>query len=492
MKILLTGANGYIGMRLLPLLLAEGHEVICCVRSALRFSVKGDTAEQITVTEADFLDPDSLERLPKEIDVAFYLIHSMAGQTGNFKSLEEEMAENFKTYIDRTSAEQVIYLTGIVNEETVSEHFAARFATENILKTSRIPHTVFRAGIIVGSGSASFEIIRDLVEKLPVMIAPRWLNSKCNPLAVRDVLYYLRTATGNSDTYNRVFEIGGPDTLTYREMLLQFAEVRGLRRYIFTLPLLTPRLSSMWLYFVTSTSIHLARNLVDSMKYDVAVTDHSVDDVLPHRPVTYRKAVELAFRKLSQNEVLSSWIDAASSSGMTIKNLEEYKDVPRYGCYKDKQVIPLSISEEEALGNIWRIGGETGYYYATFLWKLRGYLDKLTGGIGLRRGRRSPTEINPGDALDFWRVLSADKKEKRLLLYAEMKLPGEAWLEFKISQQNGESVLEQTATFRPRGLFGRMYWYAVWPFHIFVFGGMASKIAKSRHRDIKKGAQSVV
>lgn len=476
MKILLTGANGYIGMRLLPLLLSAGHEVVCCVRNAKRFSARGYNDEKTTVVEADFLKPETLDNLPDDIDAAFYLIHSMAGQTGNFKSMEEDMARNFVKYIDETSAKQIIYLTGIVSDETKSEHFEARFATELILKKSKVPHTVFRAAIIVGSGSASFEIIRDLVEKLPVMVAPRWLDSECNPIGIRDVLHYLSGAINNDKTFNRVFEIGGPDVLTYKEMLLRFAEVRGLKRYILTLPLLSPRISSLWLYFVTSTSIHLARNLVDSMKYDVVMTDHSIDDVMPYEPMKYKKAVELAFLKVSQNEVLSSWIDAASSSGTAMKNPDEYADVPRYGCFRDRQIKELEISQEQALNNIWSIGGENGYYYATFLWKIRGYLDKLSGGIGLRRGRRSPTEIKPGDALDFWRVLVSDREERRLLLYAEMKLPGEAWLEFKLTENEGKDVLIQTATFRPKGLWGRLYWYAVWPFHIFLFGGMAERI----------------
>lgn len=488
MKILLTGANGYIGMRMLPLLLNAGHEVVCCVRNAKRFSAKGSDADKTTVIEADFLQPETLDKLPDDIDAALYLIHSMAGQTGNFKSLEEGMAHNFVKYIDGTSAKQIIYLTGIISDEAKSEHFEARFATEIILKKSKVPHSVFRAAIIVGSGSASFEIIRDLVEKLPVMVAPRWLNSKCHPIGVRDVLHYLSSAIGNEKTYNRVFEIGGPDSLTYKEMLLQFAEVRGLKRYILTLPLLTPRLSSHWLYFVTSTSIHLARNLVDSMKYDVVMTDHSIDEVIPHKPMSYKHAVELAFLKVSQNEVLSSWIDAASSSGTSMKNPDDYADVPVYGCFLDRQVKELKISEEDALNNIWRLGGEHGYYYATFLWKIRGYLDKLSGGIGLRRGRRSPTEINPGDALDFWRVLVSNREGKRLLLYAEMKLPGEAWLELKLDRKEGKNVLVQTATFRPKGLWGRIYWYAVWPFHIFVFGGMARRIAEFKFKDQKAEA----
>ncbi len=478
MRILLTGANGYIGMRLLPLLLEQGHEVVCCVRNAKRFPK--DAAEsdgRIRIEEADFLKKESLENLPQDIDVAFYLIHSMAGQTGNFQKMEEDMAQNFVDYVDQSQARQIIYLTGIVTGEATSEHFSSRYATEKILKTSKVSHTVFRAAIIVGSGSASFEIIRDLVEKLPVMVAPRWLNSKCQPIGIRDVLTYLSQSIGSEKMYDETFDIGGTDVLTYKQMLLQFAEVRGLKRYILTLPLLSPRLSSLWLYFVTSTSIHLSRNLVDSMKFDVVGDTEKINRIFPHECMTYKMSVELAFLKISQNAVPSSWKDSIASSGAISVDPDQYSEVPRFGCFRDKQIFELQVDEEQAVENIWRIGGSEGYYYATFLWKLRGYLDKLTGGIGLRRGRRSPTDLHPGDALDFWRVLVADKKKRRLLLYAEMKLPGEAWLEFKITQRNSKKVLVQTATFRPKGLFGRLYWYSVWPFHIFVFGGMAKGIS---------------
>lgn len=485
MKILLTGANGYIGMRLIPELISQGHQVVCAVRNTKRFPAEVKERKGVTAVEADFLDAPSLSHLPDHIDAAFYLIHSMAGQTGNFQELEETMARNFVNYIDQTSAKQIIYLTGIVNQGPTSEHFASRLATEEILKQSKVPLTALRAAIIVGSGSASFEIIRDLVEKLPIMVAPRWLNSKCQPIGVRDVMTYLTSSIGHPPMYGRSVDIGGPEVLTYKDMLLQYAEVRGLKRYILTLPLLTPRLSSLWLYFVTSTSIHLARNLVDSMKYDVVMTNHHIQSLIPHEPMTYRESVRLAFLRVSQNAVLSSWKDAASSSGTHLTDPDEYSEVPTYGCFHDQQVVPLKVSVEQGLDNIWRIGGLRGYYYATFLWKLRGYLDKLVGGIGLRRGRRSPTDINPGDALDFWRVLVSDKKQRRLLLYAEMKLPGEAWLEFSIKEKEEGHVLSQRATFRPKGLFGRLYWYAVWPFHIFVFGGMAKRMSAYTASDAK-------
>lgn len=482
MKILLTGANGYIGMRLLPVLLGDGHEVYCCVRDKSRFPMEPDAEKGLYIVEGDFLKPESLDALPLEIDVAYYLIHSMSDQTGNFLDKESAAARSFTGYIGRTTAKQIIYLSGISNSDELSEHLSSRQKVEEVLSSAGVPLTVFRAGIIVGSGSASFEIIRDLVEKLPVMVAPKWLNSKCQPLAVRDVIQYLNAALLNESVYNDTFDIAGPDILTYREMLLAFAEVRGLKRYIYTVPLLTPKLSSLWLYFVTSTSYNLARNLVESMTVDVIAGDNRIQKAIPLKTIGYKEAVHLAFQKISQNIVLSSWKDAMSSSGSTLMNIENFIDVPHHGCFKDHKEVALNRPAEEVLDNIWRIGGGQGWYYGTFLWKIRGYMDKAVGGIGLRRGRRSPTDIHPGDALDFWRVLVSSRAQRRLLLYAEMKLPGEAWLEFRITGSKGSEMLTQTATFRPKGLFGRVYWYAVWPFHIFVFSGMINRLATHRQQ----------
>jgi uncharacterized protein YbjT (DUF2867 family) len=480
MNVLLTGANGYIGMRLLPALLKEGHRVYCVVRDKKRIPPDVVSRNQVSVCEADLLISDEVMKLPKDIDVAYYLVHSMSDRTGNFSEMEGKAARNFVDYIDRTRCKRMIYLSGISNEDELSEHLESRFRVEQILFESRIPLTVLRAGIIVGSGSASFEIIRDLVEKLPVMVAPKWLNTKCQPIAIRNVIQYLTGVLNRPETENRVYDIGGPEVLTYREMLLDYAKVRQLKRYIITLPVLSPRLSSLWLYFVTATSYHLARNLVDSMKVDVVARGPDLSELIEIEPISYERAVELAFQKIEQNLVLSSWKDAVVSSGSEVSHTADFVKVPVHGCYVDTKERVLNRDPEEILDNIWRIGGENGWYYGTYLWKLRGYLDKLVGGIGLRRGRRSTTQLFPGDALDFWRVIVASRENRRLLLFAEMKLPGEAWLEFSIVDRDLAQVLRQTATFRPRGLLGRLYWYAVWPFHVFVFDGMIDRIATHR------------
>lgn len=475
MKILLTGVTGYIAQRLLPVLLENGHEVVCCVRDRNRFNTKKYLSLNLSVLEADFLNKESLEHIPNDIDVAYYLIHSMSTQTGDFEDMEETCATNFKNRIDQTSAKQVIYLSGISNADELSKHLSSRKHVETILSESNFALTTLKAGIIVGSGSASFEIIRDLVEKLPFMIAPRWLKTRCQPIAIRNVVEFLIGVIGKTETYNNSYDIGGPDILNYKEMLLRFAEIRGLKRRIVIVPVMTPKISSYWLYFVTATSYALAKNLVNSMKIEVICKPNNLAKLLGIKLIDYNTSIKLAFDKIEQNQVLSSWKDAQTSNIFS-KGFSKFMEVPVNGCFTDIRTIKVENSGL-SLEKIWSIGGKTGWYYGNWLWEIRGFLDQMAGGVGMRRGRKSDTEINTGDALDFWRVLLADKQDKRLLLYAEMKLPGEAWLEFKIDKNN---ILTQTATFRPLGLLGRLYWYSVLPFHGLIFNGMIHKIAKKK------------
>ncbi|MFZ6052400.1 SDR family oxidoreductase [Halocola ammonii] len=480
-NILLTGANGYIGMRLLPLLVDRGYFVYCCVRSKDRFDFKPSFEGNIELVIVDFLKPEESEPLPKDVDIAYYLIHSMTAGSNDFDELESQAARNFVKMAEKVDLKQVIYLTGIVNDEHLSKHLQSRKNVEEILFNSDLPCTVLRAGIIVGSGSASFEIMRDLIEKLPFMITPRWLNTKSHPIAIRNVCDFLVGVMGREDCLNEAFDIAGPEVLTYKQMLLQFAEVRNLKRVIVTLPVMTPRLSSYWLYFVTATSYPLAVNLVNSMKVSVVARDYKLKEMLGIRLIPYKEAVKLAFNKIEQNMILSSWKDSLVTS-TRLSNLSEFVEIPKHGVFRDIKKLKLKPgSEERVKENIFSIGGNRGWYYASWLWGIRGFLDKLAGGVGLRRGRRSQSELVSGDALDFWRVLVADREEGRLLLLAEMKLPGEAWLEFNMFQKNGKSYLKQTATFRPSGVLGRVYWWLVFPFHIFVFNGMINKIVRHKN-----------
>ena len=341
MKILITGANGYIGKRLLAALLQQGHDIVCCV-------------------------------------------------------------------MDQASCRQIIYLSGIVNEKELSKHLSSRLAVERILRSGNIPTTVLRAGIVVGFGSSSFEIIRDLVEKLPVMITPKWVNTKCQPIGIRNLIEFLTGVLLKDAYYNQDFDIGGPQILTYKQMMLEIASVRKMKRRIFTVPVMTPKLSSYWLYFVTSTSYLLAKNLVDSMKVNVICRPNHLDQELNIHLLSYRQAVEIAFQKNEQNEVVSSWKDAFTAFGTNpsiIRNVE----VPSFGCFIDVKMRDMGADEETIFQNIWPIGGEKGWYYGNALWKARGFPDKAFGGVGLRRGRTSTSVLHSGDSLDFWRVLVADK-----------------------------------------------------------------------------------
>ncbi|MXO04867.1 SDR family oxidoreductase [Flavobacterium sp. HBTb2-11-1] len=469
MKILLTGSTGYIGKRILPLLLEEGHEVICCVRDKNRFFYPEKYSANVRLLEVDFLQYKSVETIPNDIDAAYYLIHSMSS-ADNYDELERISANNFKKKINDTSARQIIYLSGIVNDKSLSKHLASRKAVEEILKSGKTPTTTLRAGIIVGSGSASFEIIRDLVHKLPVMITPKWLNTKCQPIAIADVLEFLMKSLLNPKTYNASFDIGGPDILTYKEMLLEFAKIKKLKRFIYTLPVMTPKLSSYWLYFITSTSFKLASALVSSMRVEVVCRDNRINELLDIKPMSYRHALQKAIVKIDQDEVASSWKDA-QISGQFKGSISYYLKVPKKDCFIDRRKRKI-INRDYTIAKIWSIGGETGWYYGDWLWGLRGFIDKLFGGVGVRRGRTNKHDIHAGDALDFWRVVYANKEEGKLILYAEMKLPGEAWLEFKIFN----NTLYQAATFKPSGILGRLYWYAVLPFHGFIFNGMINKL----------------
>ena len=472
-KILLTGATGYIGKRLLPVLLENDFHVICCTRDKIRFEYPDESYHnQIEVIEVDFLEKDSLSKIPKDIDGAYYLMHSMSASS-DYEDMEMTCAQNFQEVVGQTNCEHVIYLTGIINSEKLSKHLASRKRVEDKLSEGNYNFTALRAGIIIGSGSASFEIIRDLVEKLPVMVAPKWLKTKCQPIGIANVLDFLYQTLFLESTYNKNFDIAGPDILTYKEMLLGYAKVRELERSIYIVPVMTPQLSSYWLYFITSTNYKLAKSLVSSMKIDVVARNDKINQLTGVEPFSYHTALQRTLSKIEAEEIVSSWKDSFVSS-LKSKSLSRFIEVPKHGCFVDLKKRTYD-NREHCLDRIWSLGGENGWY-AQRLWKLRGFIDQIFGGVGLRRGRTHPKHLHAGDALDFWRVLYADREEGKLLLLAEMKLPGEAWLEFKLEK----GQLRQKAVFRPKGLLGRLYWYLVFPFHGIVFNGMANYLATGK------------
>jgi uncharacterized protein YbjT (DUF2867 family) len=473
MNILLTGANGYIGTRLLLRLLDAGHHITALVRSKSRFEVPEGYANSIEVIEADLLSPDSLQAIPDEIDAVYYLVHSMSSSSEKFAEMEAQSAKNFRERISQTKAKQIIYLSGLVNDENLSHHLSSRKNVEAILREGKVPVTTLMAGIIIGSGSASFEIMRDLVEKLPVMIAPRWASNLVQPIAIHDVLDYLRDVLGHPDCIGERFEIGGPDVLSYKELLLSFARIRELKRWIFSVPVLTPKLSSYWLYFITSANFSLSSALVESLKNNAICKENRIRKIFPKQLLNFEAAVKRAFQRLQEDNVPSSWKDAMGDARLN-PNLSDYIQVPDYGVFKDVQTVPFSKSPDAVKNTIWSLGGEKGWLYMNWAWHVRGFVDKLCRGVGLRRGRTHPSRLKAGDALDFWRVLLADEKNRRLLLYAEMRLPGEAWLEYDVQDQ----ILVQTATFRPRGLCGRLYWILLFPMHFLIFRGLANAIVR--------------
>lgn len=474
-KILVTGSTGFIGKRLILQLLSQGHEVYALVRiKGIDLGIHNNL--HLHVIYGDMRDISKIEFFPKDISAAYYLLHSLASCNKNLLQEEERIAQNFLFVVENTLCQQIIFLSGIIeNESLLSPHLRSRLAVEKILAQSKIPTTTLRASIIIGAGSASFEIIRDLVETLPVMIAPKWVKNYCQPISVRDVLFYLCSVLLKTTCFNKTFDIGGPEAISFGDILKRYANFRKLKRYIFDVPVLTPKLSSYWLVLITSVRFSICSYLVESMKHDTRKLNTEIDTLLPHKCLSYEEALELAFEKIVKNEVISTWMDSWELPTVNA-DIEQFIEVPKQGCLKDIKRLPITIPIEEVQRRIWSIGGERGWYSMNWAWKLRGFIDQLVGGIGLNRGRRHPSEIEVGDSIDFWRVLLADEKKRHLILYAEMKLPGEAWLEFKIDEPN--RLLIQTAIFRPKGVFGRLYWYLCLPFHLIIFKNMAKTIAQ--------------
>ncbi|MCU0752539.1 MAG: SDR family oxidoreductase [Akkermansiaceae bacterium] len=479
MHVLVTGANGYIGLRLTQALLEAGHEITAVIRDRRRFPVAnfGENESRLHIAEADFLDAATLRDLPPQIDAAYYLIHSM-GSGGDFARREEQCAASFSDAAKTLGWKRIIYLGGLAADEgPLSEHLSSRRRVEEILRGSGVPLTALRASIIVGSGSASFEIIRDLAEKLPVLVTPRWVHTACQPIAIRNVLDYLTAILQHPETAHGSYDIGGPDVMSYLGLIKGYCDVRGLKRIFLPTRLLSPRLSSAWLCLLTSTSFPLARSLVDSLTHETVCHDLKIREIIPLELLSYREAVERALARIAQNHVPSSWIDSLAAGTLSPRLFDAIK-VPEHGVLTDTRVVPLTAPRGEVVSRIWSIGGAAGWPSMNWAWKLRGIADKFAGGIGIRRGRRHPEELHAGDSLDFWRVLLADRTKGRLMLYAEMKLPGEAWLEFSIEDApSGGQMLRQTATFRPQGLLGRLYWLAVLPFHWLLFPRMARQLA---------------
>lgn len=476
-RILVTGANGFIGKRLVYHLLDKGHEVFALVR-VKGTAFKTNEPSHLELIHGDICFPNEMEPLPQGLDAAYYLVHSMGNLVENLVEAEVAVAKSFVSLMETNSVKQIIFLGGIIeNEQELSPHLSSRLAVEKVLRSSFIPSTILRASLIIGSGSACLEIIRDLCEKLPIMIAPKWVKSFCQPIGIRDVLFYLEAVLLFEATYNKTFDIGGPDAMTFKDVLQRYAKYRKLRLFIIDVPVLTPKLSSYWLVLITSVRYSLCSYLVESMKHSTRKLNLSINAILPHNCLSYEEILELAFQKISQNEVVSTWMDAWDVKKVN-KDLQNYIEVPNEGCLKQKQEVQLTIPIEDVKTKIWSLGGEQGWYVLNWAWRLRGLFDKLIGGIGMNRGRRHPIELQAGDTIDFWRVIFADETKLHLILYAEMKLPGEAWLEFEVNRE--KMILRQIVTFRPKGFWGRVYWYLLIPIHLIIFKNMAHSIAQKQ------------
>lgn len=475
MKALVTGATGYIGGRLVPELLQEGHEVTCLARTPSKLDDR-PWREHVAVVAADILDVDATARALEGTDVAYYLVHSMGGDR-DFAAADAAAARAFRDAAERAGIDQIIYLGGLGNpDDRLSPHLASRQEVGRILASGSVPTTELRAAVIIGSGSASFEMLRALVDLLPVMITPRWVNTTlCQPIGIRDMLAYLVGVAGQPDALGRVLEVGGPDIVTYREMMDRYAEVAGLRRRLI-LPVqpLSPTLSRHWINLVTPLPIGLVRPLIGSLMNDVVVRDHSIDRIVPREPLGLEETIRLALGRVAGSDVPTRWTGANPA-----RNPEEpHPTDPGWSggtLLSDVRSVGSSAEPERLIQIASAIGGRRGWLAADWLWGLRGLADKLIGGVGMRRGRRHPDQLGVGESLDFFRVERVAPRQLRLR--ADMKVPGKAWLEWQAKRNGDGSVLTQRAIFQPRGLSGRAYWYAMAPAHTFIFERLAQRIA---------------
>ena len=474
-RILLTGATGYVGGRLLRILEAEGHPVRCLARRP--GNLNGKVSGVTEVVPGDLLDRESLDRAMQGVDVAYFLVHSL-GSAGDFEAEEARGAQNFADAARQAGVRRIIYLGGLgAASSDLSPHLRSRWRVGDILRSSGASVIEFRASIVVGSGSVSFEMVRALVERLPVMITPRWVSVPAQPIAINDLLRYLSGALTLSVEGSRVFEIGGADVVSYGGLMREYARQRGLRRRMIAVPVLTPRLSSLWLGLVTPVYARVGRKLVDSLRHSTVVERPVPEGLFDIRPMGISDAIATALRNEDDEFAATRWSDALSSSGRMPAN-----GSARVGTrLVDSRRIRVDAPAPAAFAAIERIGGDTGWYFADWLWKARGFLDLLAGGVGVRRGRSDPAELAVGDTVDWWRVESCEPG-RRVKLYAEMRLPGRAWLEFEVSPQEDGSVIRQTAEFDPVGLAGIVYWYALWPLHSYVFRGMLRGIAAAAVR----------
>jgi uncharacterized protein YbjT (DUF2867 family) len=480
---LVTGATGYVGGRLVPQLLAAGYRVRCMAREAGRLA-GFPWIGQVEVAEADALDPGSLRRALAGVDVAYYLIHSL-GSGPAFEATDRAAAETFAACARAAGVGRIIYLGGLRPPgEGLSPHLRSRAKVGDILLGSGVPTAVLRAGVITGSGSASFEMLRYLTERLPVMITPKWVRSRTQPIAIQDVLHTLAGCVRLPQEVNRAFDIGGPDVLTYAEMMQRYAAVAGLRpRLLLPVGVLSPSLSSHWVGLVTPVPGALARPLVESLRHDAVAAEHDIAGYVPDPPgglTGFDDSVRLALQKIREADIATRW-SSASLPGAPSDPLPTDPDWAGGSLYHDLREQQVTAPGEAVWRIIEGIGGEHGWYSWPLAWKVRGWLDRAAGGAGLRRGRRDPDRLWAGDVLDFWRV-EAIEPGHLLRLRAEMKLPGLAWLELSVGERAGHTVYRQRALFHPRGLAGHLYWHTLLPLHAIVFGGMARNITRAAER----------